>query len=178
LGNLASIEILYLESNQLTGSIPSEMSEMTNLQALSLSWNALYTNDLSLDEFLDSKQLDGDWSNTQTIPPANPAVDGLTGQSVTLSWDIIEYTNNIGRYRVWCSIDEGGPYSDCGTTSNKSTASLEVNGLSFATTYYFSIRTETDGHLINPNDLVSDPSEKISATTTPEGYIFGDGFEE
>ena len=92
-------------------------------------------------------------------------MDSVTDQSVTLSWDVIEYTGDTGRYRVWYSSDQGGPYADGGTTTDKSTTSLEVTGLSPATTYYFIIRTETDNHANNLNDLVSDPSEEVSATT-------------
>jgi len=138
---------------------------LTNLQYLNLKWNGLYTTDVSLDEFLDTKQLGGDWSITQTIPPANVVVDSVTDQSATLSWDAIEYIADTGRYRIWYSTAQGGPYSDGGTTADKSATNLEVTGLSPATTYYFIVRAETDSHADNQNDLVSDPSEEISATT-------------
>jgi hypothetical protein len=102
----------------------------------------------------------------------------VANQSVTLSWDVIEYTGNTGRYRVWCSTDQGGPYSDCGTTANKSATSLGVTGLLLSTTYSFVIRAETDSHVFNKNDVVSDPREEVFTMTTVMGRIFRDGFEE
>ena len=151
---------------------------MTSLQTLDLSWNGLYTANVSLDEFLDTKQSGGDWSVTQTVPPANVSISNVNNESVILLWDVIEYTGNTGRYRAWCSTNRGGPYSDCGTTTDKSTSSLEVIGLSPSTRYYFVVRTETDSHISNSNDLVSDPSAEVFVTTTFEGLIFRDGFEE
>lgn len=177
LGQLESLQTLYLDSNRLSGSVPGELINLSELQALSLSWNALYTTDAALDEFLDSKQLGGDWSTTQTVPPSNVGVGQVTDQSLSLTWDTIEYTGNMGRYRVWCSPSQGGPHSDCGATLNKSTPTIQVSGLTPATQYYFEVRTETDGHLINPNDLISDPSLEISVVMKPAGYIFGNGFE-
>lgn len=164
LGNLTKLLHLYLEGNHLTGVIPIELGNLTNLEELNLKWSGLYTSSGGLDTFLNAKSGE-DWSITQTVPPANPTIGSVTDQSVTLSWDVIEYTGNTGRYRVWCSTDQGGPHSDCGATVNKSATSLEVNGLSPVTTYYFIVRTETDSHTGNQNDLISDPSEEVSATT-------------
>lgn len=41
LGNLSSLEVLYLPSNQLNGTIPATMSNLGNLQVLDLSGNQL-----------------------------------------------------------------------------------------------------------------------------------------
>ena len=39
LGNLANLQALSLDSNQLSGSIPSELANLDNLRALSLGNN-------------------------------------------------------------------------------------------------------------------------------------------
>ena len=131
---------------------------------LNLKWNGIYASNSDLDNFLDNKSGEN-WSATQTVPPENVRIDSVTDQSITLLWVAIEYPNDTGRYRVWYSNTQGGPYSDCGTTSSKSTTSLKVTRLSPATKYYFVVRTETDNHANNQNSIVSDPSEEVSATT-------------
>ena len=105
-------------------------------------------------------------------------VTSVSQSSVSLSWEAIEYTDDDGRYRIWYSTALGGPYSDGGTTPNKSTTSLTVNGLVQGTTYYFLVQSETDSHSSNQTKLISEYSDEISAETKREELIFRDGFEE
>ena len=41
IGNLTNLTSLYLSNNQLTGEIPPEIGDLTNLTYLNLSWNEL-----------------------------------------------------------------------------------------------------------------------------------------
>lgn len=167
LGNLTNLEDFYLNSNQLTGPIPSNLINLTNLYsaALDLRWNGIYTNDTSLRNFLNSKQIGGDWESTQTIPPENVTCSSMTDTSVTVSWSLIAYTGDAGGYKVFYSTDISGPYIEFGMTSDKTIGSLEVTGLNAETKYYFMVKTQTDPHADNSNTVVSEPSDIVSAET-------------
>ena len=188
LGNLANLESLDLFSNQLCGSIPAQLGNLTNLQSLALfsnqlsgsipaqlgslpklirdltiSYNALYTNDSSLISSLNSKS--PDWRNTQTIAPVGLAAAAQSISSIQVSWTPIVYSSGPGRYIVLRSTSSGGPYSPAGSTADKSASSLTITGLRPSTTYYFVVQTVTDPHAKNRNTVTSEYSSEVSAAT-------------
>jgi hypothetical protein len=171
LGNLANLYDLWLDSNQLTGAIPVELANIDSLGSIGLRWNGLYTNDPALDAFLDSKG--GSWSATQTIAPANPVITN-DAPEIELAWDAIEYTEGTGRYRAWYSTSPGGPFTDGGATANKTVTTLTIPGLQINTTYYVVLRSETDAHGNNQNDI---ESENSPALISISNEVFIDGFE-
>jgi len=70
MGNLSNLEVVGLAGNQLWGSVPTELMSLTNLinNESDFRWNYLYTNNDALREFLNTKQIDGDWESTQGAP--------------------------------------------------------------------------------------------------------------
>jgi hypothetical protein len=179
LGNLTNLWELNLAGNLLTGAIPGSLANLNSLGAgfSDLRWNELHTSDSALNVFLDSKQQDGDWSGTQTIAPANLTVTGASSTTISLAWDAIEYTDDTGRYRIWYSTSPDGPFNDHGTTASKLDVTYTITGLETDTPYYVTVRTETDAHGNNQNDLESENSGLISNTDDSYFIIFAAGFE-
>jgi Leucine-rich repeat (LRR) protein len=169
LGDLTNLQELYVESNQLSGSIPAQLGNLTNLQILSLAWNALFATDSALRTFLNSKA--GSWENTQTVAPSNLSATALTPSSIQVTWQTIPYTSDAGGYRVRYSTTPGGSNTLFGTTPNKAASSLTVTGLNPATTYYFVIETVTSPHSNNQNQVVSQASNEVTATTPPRSGV-------
>jgi hypothetical protein len=182
LGNLSNLTWLYLYSNQLSGRIPAELRDLWNLQRLSLYSNALWTDDPNLAAFL--ARFDTDWDQTQTIPPAGMAASLPTSSSVVLDWTPIAYTGDTGGYAVfvgpmpWRSMifSDGFESNDTKwwglgnpwvTTTDKTDTSILVDGLAPGTTYDFFIRTITDPHAGNQNQVVSEISVAVQETTSP-----------
>jgi hypothetical protein len=66
LGNLARLESLRLNSNQLTGSIPVALMNLTALSWLDICYNHLFASDSDLRAFLDIAQ--PGWESCQTPP--------------------------------------------------------------------------------------------------------------
>jgi alpha-tubulin suppressor-like RCC1 family protein/Leucine-rich repeat (LRR) protein len=172
LGNLANLVSLHLSSNKLTGAIPSEISSLPNLTSngSDLRWNALYTANSALRDFLNSKQNGGLWENTQTVAPTGLTAGTPTGGLITLSWTSIPYTGDTGGYSVFSSTTPGGPYASLGITADKMSSSLTVTEIDPTKTNYFVVLTVTNPHLNNQNTVISEPTPEVSvgpATTYP-----------
>jgi parallel beta-helix repeat protein len=204
IGNLANLQRLYLDNNQLTGAIPSELGALTNLQYLRLKsnwlegpipteltnlinlvddlsyfrWNALYTDDLGLLAFLNSKQNGGDWESTQTIAPEDLATGVPGDNSIPLSWTAIAYTGDTGGYEVYYSDTSGGLYTLFETTPNKTVENSTVTGLDPGTPYFFVLRTVTYSHVNNQNDVYSEYTGEVSAMTSEGIDSDGDGLTD
>ncbi|NJO17283.1 MAG: hypothetical protein HC877_16530 [Thioploca sp.] len=165
IGNLTQLQHFSLHSNQFTGLIPTSLVNLTNLNYLELSFNRLTTQDPVLLTFLNSKNQA--WVQTQTVPPTNITAITLSADSIQLNWTPILYTNDGGYYWVQYATTPGGPYTPAiSATPNKSATSYVVTNLSPNTTYYFVVQTYTPTHNFQQNNLTSDFSTEVSATTT------------
>jgi len=128
-----------------------------------------------LREFLDSKQVGGNWEDTQTIAPSDVTAAFLSTSSIEINWTPISYTSDTGGYRVYYSTIPGGPYTYFGMTTDKTASSLTVTGLNPGTTYYFVVQTRTYPHGENQNTVDSEYSTEVSAIpyqlilTSPNG---------
>ncbi|MFO7891109.1 MAG: choice-of-anchor D domain-containing protein, partial [bacterium] len=167
LGNLSNLEYFAFNGNQLTGPIPSSFTDLTALSnnKSDIRWNALYTDNETVRTFMNQKQKGGDWESTQTVAPESFTCGSSTDSSITLYWEPISYTKDLGGYNILYAETEGGPYTDFGITEDKTIDSLIVSGLSPEVSYYFVIKTQTNPHPDNSNTVVSDQSEEISCTT-------------
>ncbi len=168
LGSLSNLQRMSMRSNQLSGEIPTSLQNLTNLNAdqSDLRWNALHSGDAALIAFLNQKQFGGDWQSTQTIAPAVVAVGSPATTSLPLSWTPILYTGDSGGYRARYGTTSGGPYPNAvPLTPDKSATGTTVTGLTSATTYYFTVESQTAPHANNQNTVVSEPGPEVTATT-------------
>ncbi len=165
LGNLSNLTALGVSSNQLTGDLPSSLSNLTAISDLRLDYNGFGASNSAVEAWADSRN--PGWDLTQTVPPANVNVPDVTFQSATLSWTPIQYTSDSGSYYVYVATSSGGPYTLSGaTTLNKSATGSTVSGLAPRTTYYFVVVTTTLPHGSNSNQVTSEFSAEVSATTS------------
>jgi hypothetical protein len=169
LGTLVRMGKLKLCGNALAGEIPKTLEAMDTptrrVQSIDIRWNALHTVDAALGTFLESKEVDGDWSATQTVPPSDVSVSVEAPDSITLSWAPVSYTANPGYYRIYASAVSGGPYQLVATTRSKADASWLVTGL-HGETLYLVIDTVTEQHVHNPGPVESDHSKEVYAQLT------------
>lgn len=163
LGNLANLQYLHLASNRLKGNVPGSLANLVDLLFLDLGYNMLSASDAELLAFLGQK--DPDWADTQTVPPTDVQVADTTTTSLELGWTPITYTANGGYYEVSYATTSGGPYTVHGVTDNKSASGYVLDGLSPGTTYYFVVRTHPPAHDDQQNDLWSEYSDEVVGTT-------------
>jgi hypothetical protein len=169
LGNLTEVGLFWLDSNQLTGDIPSSLTNLKNLlltvsSGIQLGYNALYATDPAVWDFLFSRSIN--WETTQTIAPIDVSAVTTSDTSIKVTWDPIIYTDDTGGYMVYYSTVSGGPYTYSGITADKSATSYDVTGLGPGRTYYLVVKAITNPHSSNNNTVVSETSEEVFATTT------------
>ncbi len=142
-GDLENLRMLNLWGNKLTGPIPATLGSLGQLfeneDGSDIRYNALYTDDPTLREFLETIQDGGDWESTQTVAPTNLTATVLSNTSVQLTWTRIPYSADAGGYEVWYAETPGGPYTilETETTADKSVTGSTVTGLTPGTDHYF-----------------------------------------
>ncbi|HSP17766.1 MAG TPA: fibronectin type III domain-containing protein [Thermoanaerobaculia bacterium] len=169
LARLTNLLQLDIYGNNLTGAMPPDLARMTSLidGGSVFQYNALYTTDASLREFLNRKQYDHDWESTQTVVPANVRVTASTDRNATVEWTPISYQWDDGGYQVRAALSQGGNAVAIITTSSKEISSAIVRGLQPSTTYYVSVAAVTYPHDAQHNLLLSTFSDPVQMTTGP-----------
>ncbi|MBN1850524.1 MAG: fibronectin type III domain-containing protein [Deltaproteobacteria bacterium] len=173
IGGLESLKYLYLSGNKLEGPIPGNLDDdlADTLLGCNIRYNALYTpNNLAGDDLSDFfTDKGGDWESYQTVAPTNLDAGDATDESITLTWTTIayEYDGDIGGYEVWYR-PSGGSWELFETTSGTTVTSSTIDGLSPGTNYSFRVRTLTEQHDDNPNDVYSEYATTSGKTTGEE----------
>jgi Leucine-rich repeat (LRR) protein len=175
LGNLTNLKNLYLYENALSGEIPTTILNLVNLEddnwywywgfdePAGLGYNKLTSSDPTVIAFLNAKA--PGWVDTQTIPPTDFQISNIDGNEVGLSWTPITYTRQGGYYEIFTAINSGGPFSKHGDTITKTASTYSATKLIPDTTYYLKVRTHTPVHGLQQNDLWSEFTGVVSATT-------------
>lgn len=158
---LPKLEKLSVSNNQLIGLVPAAVKNLTRLTFLDMGYNGLYTNDGTVDAFLESKE--AGWASTQTVTPANISATS-THNSLTITWTPIQYKEDTGYY----SVEYGtvsGVYTHTAQTEDKQDASLTITGLQQDTEYFFRVTTFTDAHGAQQNAITSVASSEMIGYT-------------
>ena len=185
IGELTDLRILGLNSNKLIGEIPSNLKSLIKLgdfstiyriwnldfladmhqiyYSLDVQYNALYTTEAELSDFLESKQIGGNWKSTQTISPTELNATLIEPDSVKLSWTPIVYSTNPGGYEIFL-VDDGS-YIFVGITPDKNNLNWVISNLEPGKEHCFALRSVTDPHDMNLNTVYSNFTEDVCVTT-------------
>jgi subtilisin family serine protease len=170
-GNLTALTKVYINGNRLKGEVPAGIASLARISsgAVNLGYNALYAANEGTRSFLGT--VASGWEETQTVAPISVTAAPVAADTVQISWDPIPYTTDSGLYHVFFSTNKGGPYSRCGSTTDKMSANMNVSGLSANTTYYFVVQSETLPHTNNENSVRSAYSNEVSAATVGDATV-------
>ncbi len=171
IGKLSELRYLHLTGNQLSGVVPAEIKNLTNMTrwGLYLNYNALFTDDASVREFIQDHG--GSFDDTQTLAPIEPNVGVVSTEAITLRWNPILYQNDPGGYEVLVGSSPAGPFVRGALVQSKAVSSATVTGLRPGTAYSFVVRTYTLPHAENPNAVLSTPSEPVTERTANPGSL-------
>ncbi|MEM7530934.1 MAG: leucine-rich repeat domain-containing protein [Chloroflexota bacterium] len=158
-GDLFKLENMGLKNNLLT-QLPSSIMNLS-LESLTIDYNRLTITDENLRAYLD--KLAVDWKQTQTVAPTNLHVTASSQDSITVEWTLIDYQEGEGHYRVHTKTDERMIKEE--QTEDKTQNSYTISGLSPGVTYEISVLTYSESSNDQHNDLWSNPSNTITATT-------------
>ena len=169
LGNLTALERLRLENNALQGRVPPTICNLTALTVLSLDYNALYTRRSSVEDCV--APLDSDWRASQTVAVDDLHFGEILTETLHLAWTPISYTEGGGYYEIGVATQPEGPFQLHGTTPNKVAASYVVTGLEPGATYFIRVRTVTPPHGDQPSPVRSEGAQIAGATRALAGRV-------
>ncbi len=170
LGELSGLQRLRLESNALAGRLPPSLCALTGqLTDANLGYNRLWNQRFSVAQCM--KSIDPDWQATQTRPVTDLRVTEFYTSALSLRWTPLPYTADGGYYEIAIATTPGGPYLVHGQTSDKSASTYYIDGLTPGVAYYIQVRSYTPAHSNHPIALRSGPAETAGVTIALTGRV-------
>lgn len=158
-----SVTELQLDANNLKGSLPESLVNLSQLNRISINYNGVYSDNPSVNDFVQSKS-ELNYQNSQTLDAVGINFDVIGGNSLQLSWDTVSYLDNDGGYRVYLAqqID-----SESGSVTTefvkqgedivgKTNTTTTLTDLLPCRQYFVKIIAYTDAHPANSNAIESD----------------------
>jgi Leucine-rich repeat (LRR) protein len=162
IASLPKLKTLNLQNNQLRGPIPTQLGNAS--ATMNLGYNMLSSTDTNLLALLKTRA--PGWESTQTVAVGNVQAKVLSDTSAMLTWKPVAYSADGGYYDVFSMPAGGNLFKSVGHTTNKSSSSFTVTGLTAGKRYSFVIRTFTPKHTDQQNDLSSDSTTPVTVTMT------------
>jgi Bacterial Ig domain/Concanavalin A-like lectin/glucanases superfamily/Leucine rich repeat/Fibronectin type III domain len=162
IASLPKLKTLNLQNNQLRGPIPTQLGNSS--ATMNLGYNMLSSTDTNLLALLKTRA--PGWEATQTVPVSNVQARVLSDTSAMLTWKPVAYSADGGYYDILSMPAGGNLFKSVGHTTNKTSSSFTVTGLTAAKSYSFVIRTFTPKHTDQQNDLSSDSTNPVTVTMT------------
>lgn len=163
-GNLVKLWTFYTGSNKLSGELPTDLINLPSGIAINLKWNAAFSSNTALNDFINSKHL-GTYEPSQTTPPTSVSILSKTPTSVELGWSAFDTSpSTTGGYKILQTTSLGEPFKQVGPDiDNRSVTGTTINNLLAGVNYWFKVCNYTDSHPDNPKNMViSEDSVAVS----------------
>lgn len=173
IGDLTPLEYLDLSYNKILGLIPDSMVALGTLPFFNISHNGLRCTKSSICAYVNER--DANWVYTQTIYPNQLAAQiGFDGKPL-ITWTPIPFYYSPGYYEIgYSTTDNPKTYQRIRIPGDKSVASYLLDNLAPHTTYYISLRTHSFGKVdMKEIEWVSEwsPARRVITPAT-EQFIF------
>lgn len=159
---LTTVTGLILSANHLKGRLPTALNNLTGLTNSDLRYNAVFSDNQSLINFLDTSGPLGSLQDTQTLDADGIVFSNVTNNSFDVRWNPVAYMQ-AGGYRVYRAeqID-----SETGSVMTDFVQVAEVTDKSITTTsqtdlvtcrqYFFKVVSYTAAHSETDSEVQSD----------------------
>jgi hypothetical protein len=122
---------LSVFGNRLTGEIPRELVQLTQLELLEVGVNGLWSEAPEVRAFLDRMNY-GPWEEPQTVEPTDVRVTVTGERSAEVQWSAVDLSlleGYEGYSTVLVARSPDGPYIPYGDTSSLDDTALAIDGL-------------------------------------------------
>ncbi|MCW8956660.1 MAG: hypothetical protein OQL09_07240 [Gammaproteobacteria bacterium] len=167
LGNLPNMYRFFLDANQFVGELPLNLQNIGNQSAtlyIRLGWNAAFSNDQTLNDFINLHHLLSTYQPSQTMSPSGIWRLSKTTTSIELGWAAFDTTPSTpGGYKILQGSSADGAFTEIADIPDRSITSTIIGDLIEGNEYWFKICSYTSSHLDNLKNLVvSEDSAAIS----------------
>ena len=153
---------LILSANNLKGPMPAELANLTSLTQTDFRYNAIYSDNTTLINFIDATGPIGSLHDTQTLDATGLRFSDFTDTGFDLNWDAVSYTA-AGGYRVLMAeqidTDAGSSMTNfvqIADTNSKDVLSSTLTELVPCRQYFFKVLSYTSINDNNSVEVVSD----------------------
>ena len=158
---------LDLKANNLKGTLPAALTKLTDLNRSDFRYNALYSIDQSLIDFLDSSGPVGSLLDTQTLDAVVIDINNAMQTSFDINWQAVNYTQ-AGGYRIYLAsqVEDGvgvphiSDFVKVIDINDKAVTSYTLAGLTPCTQYFVKVSSFTLAHNANSNAVESDAEQQ------------------
>jgi Leucine-rich repeat (LRR) protein len=166
------LQEIRLQGNRLSGPVPETLARLDFLSFINVDWNALYPTSAEIEQFIIDRGGHVSWVFTQTLAPENLTATATGPTSVRLTWTPVDHIpgafHAAGGYLVYVKPAPGGRFRFVRPVLGKEASSIELTGLTPATTFHFAVRTLSRPHEENDNSVRSELGPAVTVTTPAE----------
>lgn len=178
---------LSLKANNLKGPLPAKLTQLTHLIGSDFRYNAVYSTDPALIEFLDATGPIGSLPDTQTLDADGIVFSNVTATGFDVNWNPAAYSQ-AGGYRVYMAeqidSDTGSVMTDfvqVAEVNDKASPYATLTGLVACRQYFVKVVSYTDAHDGNAevqSDGISGPIIGTIPGYTDECTIIGSTYND
>lgn len=170
----STVTDLQLDANNLRGKLPASIVNLSNLNTISLEYNALHNDSEIVNDFINARSLTN-YTHTQTLDSRVISFLSPSPDSIQINWETVGFTNYEGGYRIYMaeqidSVNES-QLSDfvklAEDITGKTSTTFTLTELVPCRQYFFKIVSYTDAHDNNPHQIESDGASGNMAGTMP-----------
>lgn len=166
---------INLKANNLIGVLPLELNNLTNLINTDFRYNAVYSSEQALIDFLDATGPVGSLLDSQTLDADGLVFSNVTNTGIDLDWNPVNY-QQAGGYRIYMAqqIDSVSgsivtDFVEVALIADKTITTTSFSNLTTCQQYFFKVVSYTNAHADNANTIHSDGIGGPTTGTIP-GY--------
>lgn len=154
---------LQLNANNLKGSLPESITNLSFLNRISFEYNGVYSDSQTINDFIFGLS-ELNYQHSQTVDASGLRFEVIDANTLQINWETVSYLDNEGGYRVYMAeqivSETGSITSDFikqgSDIAGKTNTTFTLSELSPCHQYFVKVMTYTETHQANINPVESD----------------------